>query len=316
MSISQDTTEHLESVAEATLETFEAVSAVANARLSDRPTSPEEVLANVNTLTSRNAIGMLDRIMDENRTSLRHLLHEPAIARVVAINDDGKRRTYFICRTSPVPMPGREAQLASYRSPVGRLASLPVGEGIQLPNGDLLEVAERAVLRPVRNEQGWDSRNSVLEGEAYGPLTVESLRALLSRVPSDEIDEELLERLLDEEVESANVVEGIRRAVLTRMELRDQPILDQFQDSIFRLPLDTRLLLLGPPGTGKTTTLIRRLGQKLDVEFLAEDEQLLIQNLGGPSGTTARNELVDVHANGALAAVRQGVIFPRRSAGF
>ena len=69
------------------------------------------------------------------------------------------------------------------------------------------------------------------------------------------------------------------------MELRDQPILDQFQDSIFRLPLDSRLLLLGPPGTGKTTTLIRRLGQKLDVEFLAEDEELLIQNLGGPSGT-------------------------------
>src|SRR4029079_3368415 len=48
------------------------------------------------------------------------------------------------------------------------------------------------------------------------------------------------------------------------MALRDQPLLDQYQDEIFRLPLDTRSVILGPPGTGKTTTLIKRLGQKLD----------------------------------------------------
>ena len=284
MSISQDTKEYMESVAEATLKAFEVVSAAANARLSDPPTSPEEALANVNTLTDRNAIGALHRINDENRTSLQHLLHEPAIARVVAINDGGESLTYFICRTSPVPLPEGAAEMASYRSPTGRLASLPIGEGIQLPNGDTLEVAERAILRPVRNVQGWDSKNSVLQGESFGPLTIESLRALLSRTLSEEIDEELLESLLGEEEAAANVVEGIRRAVLTRMELRDQPILDKFQDRIFRLPLDSRLLLLGPPGTGKTTTLIRRLGQKLDMAFLAEDEQLLIQNPGGPSG--------------------------------
>ena len=283
MGISNDTRDYLETVAGDTLETFEAIAAVANARLSERPTSPEDVLANVNTLTSRHAIGMLDRIMDENRTSLRHLLHEPAIARVVVIKDESHRSTYFICRTSPVPMADGEAQLASYRSPVGRLASLPVGERMELPNGEVLEVAERAILRPIRVEQGWDSQNSVLESGAYGPLTVESLRALLARVPSDEIDEQLLEKLLEEELESANVVEGIRRAVLTRMELRDQPVLDQFQDEIFRMPLDSRLLLLGPPGTGKTTTLIRRLGLKLDVEFLDHDERLLIQSLGGSS---------------------------------
>ncbi len=265
------------------METFETVSAVSNARLSEQPASPEKALAAVNTLTSRNAIGTLDRIFAENRTSLRHLLHEPAIARVVATNDDGESRIYFICRTSPVQLPANAAKLTSYRSPVGRLASLPIGEEIQLPNGELLEVAERALLRPARNEQGWDSRHSILESATYGPLTVESLRALLSRVPSKEIDEELLERLLGEEEESANVVEGIRRTVLTRMELRDQPVLDKFQDSIFRLPLDSRLLLLGPPGTGKTTTLIRRLGQKLDAEFLTEDEQLLLTNLSGPN---------------------------------
>ena len=279
MSISPDTQKHMESVAETTLATFETISTAARSSLSEPPPAPEKVLMNVNTFTSRNAVGALERILNENRMSLQSLLDEPAIARVVVTNDDGERRTYFICRTSPVPMPANAPQLASYRSPVGRLASLPVGEEIQLPSGELLEVVERALLRPVQNEQGWDSRNSVLESETYGPVTVESLRALLSRVPSEEIRRRTSRKTLQREVESASVVEGIRHTVLTRMALRDQPVLDQFQDRIFRLPLDSRLLLLGPPGTGKTTTLIRRLGQKLDREFLTEEEQGLLQNL-------------------------------------
>ena len=283
MSLSNETRENLKSVAASTLGTFEIVAGVATARLSERHTSPEDVWTTVNTFTSRREVGMFDRIMDENRTSLQHLQHEPAIARVVTLNDEGKRSICFICRTTPVSMPAGEAQLASYRSPVGRLASLPVGEAIQLPNGELLEVVERAILQPLLVKQQWDSRDSVLEGETYGPLTVESLRAFIPRTPSDAIDEQLLERLLEEELESINVVEGIRRTVLTRMELRDQPILDKLQDKIFRLPLNSRLLLLGPPGTGKTTTLIRRLGQKLDADFLNQDEQPLIQSLSGPT---------------------------------
>ena len=213
MSISQDTKEHLASVADNTLVTFEAVSKFATTDFSEQPVSPENVLVNVNTLTSLNAIGMLDKIIEKNRKSLRHLSVEPAIARVVSINNEGHRRTYFICRTSPIQIPDEGVHLASYRSPVGRLASLAIGDEIQLPNGQQLEVAERALLHPIHSERGWDSLDSLLEGETYGPLTVESLRALLTRAPSDQIDEQLLEDLLDEEMQSANVVEGVRRAV-------------------------------------------------------------------------------------------------------
>src|ERR1700733_13973064 len=60
------------------------------------------------------------------------------------------------------------------------------------------------------------------------------------------------------------------------MELRDQPILDQYQGQVFRLPLDRQLVLLGPPGTGKTTTLIKRLAQKRTEEALTPEELELL----------------------------------------
>jgi hypothetical protein len=68
------------------------------------------------------------------------------------------------------------------------------------------------------------------------------------------------------------------------MGLRDQPVLDQYQDEIFRLPLDKRLLILEPPGTGKTTTLLRRLGQKLDTAFQNEDEQRVVESISALNG--------------------------------
>lgn len=71
---------------------------------------------------------------------------------------------------------------------------------------------------------------------------------------------------------------GIQRDALTAMQLRIAPILDRFQDNIFRLPLDSQVAVMGPPGTGKTTTMVRRLRQKLDFAYLEDDEKRLVDD--------------------------------------
>ncbi len=265
--------DHIEALSHETLDKLSAIASAANAGLQCGAGNTANAFANINTLTSSSAVQNLGQIDAANRESYRVLTTEPAIARVVVLDDTNKKRIYYICRTTPVT---GVQNLASYRAPIGRLASLAIGNEFPLPNGTVLEVLERSLLHPVQKSDGWDSRNTLIESEDFGPLTIESLRALLAKDMGETEAEDLVAQLLAEESEKASVFEGVRRTVITKMGLRDQPILDQFQDEIFRLPLNRRLLLLGPPGTGKTTTLIRRLGQKLDTAFLEESEQHLV----------------------------------------
>ena len=126
------------------------------------------------------------------------------------------------------------------------MASLGIGAEFKLRNATVVAVLERAKLRPHALADGWDSRDTVVEAEHFGPFTIESLRALLTEVAGEEVTEDILGQLLAEETVKANIIDGVRRNVITKMGLRDQPILDQYQDEIFRLPLDKRLLILGP----------------------------------------------------------------------
>ena len=277
----QDATQRIEHIADDTLTQFEKVAEAAQAVLREGHVVGSDTLANVNTFTSTAAMGRLEQINRENRGAARILANEPAIARVAFVDEAGNKNRYFFCRADQ-GMVGMG--VISYRAPIGRLAALSVGDEYQLPNGQKIEVVESARFRPFQAMEGWDSGETVIEGDDFGPLTIESLRAILHKVAGEEVAEDLLEQLLAAESQAANVFEGIRRSVITKMELRDQPILDKYQDEIFRLPLDKRLLILGPPGTGKTTTLIRRLGQKLDPAFLEEEEKSIVESLGAGNG--------------------------------
>lgn len=277
MELTHETTRNIEQIADDALTQFEKVAEAAQKALRSTMPNGADAFASVNTMTS-SAVQNLGQISQTNRESYQTLVKEPAIARVVVNDEHGNRSTYYICRATPV---SGISNFASYRAPVGRLASLQIGAEFTFPNGTLVEVLERAQLRPSFSGELWDSRDTIIEGDDFGPVTIESLRALIAGASSTELAEDLLEQLLAEESQTANIIEGIRRRVITKMGLRDQPILDQYQDEIFRLPLDQRLLILGPPGTGKTTTLIRRLGQKLDTVFLDEDERRIVENLSG-----------------------------------
>jgi len=285
-SLNEESRKHIEQFADEALAQLESIAETAKGKLYDGRTPGSDALANINTMTSSSAIQRLDKIGQENRESYQVLVAEPAIARVVVVDEEGEEKTYYICRTTPV---SGFPNLASYRAPVGRLASLAIGTEFTLPNGTVVEVLERAQLRPNALAGGWDSRDTVVEAEHFGPFTIESLRALLTEVTGEEVTEDILGQLLAEESVKANIIDGVRRSVITKMGLRDQPILDQYQDEIFRRPIDNRLLILGPPGTGKTTTLIRRLGQKLDTAYLDEGEQRLVETIASTQGIAHAN---------------------------
>ena len=284
--LNDESKRHIEQVAGEALAQLESIAEAAKSKLHDGRNLGSNSLASINTMTSFSAIQRLDQISQANRESYQVLVAEPAIARVVVADEEGEEKTYYICRTTPV---SGFPNLASYRAPVGRLASLAIGAEFTLPNGTVVEVRERAQLRPNALADGWDSRDTVVEAEHFGPFTIESLRALLTEIAGEDVTEDILGQLLAEESVKANIIEGVRRSVITKMGLRDQPILDQYQDEIFRLPLDKRLLILGPPGTGKTTTLIRRLGQKLDTAFLEEGEQRLVEMVASAQGIAHAN---------------------------
>ena len=275
---SKDYKEHVELVAKESLDVFSKIAATAQSELDDtRTRSRYGDFANLNTFTLDKAREAKGKIVQENLEGYRNLIREPAIARVVAKGEDGKETTYYIYRGTHVRIKDAEnIRLASYRSPMGRLASLPVGEEHwNKAKDESFLVMENAKFQPGKDaERRWDSKPAVLESKVCNLVTVESLRAFLGVVETvDESDSSRLNELLEEERKSKRFIEGMRREIRNKMELRDQPILDQYQDELFRLPLDSRILLLGAPGTGKTTTLIRRLGQKLDVEFLSDEEK-------------------------------------------
>lgn len=274
--MARDDNRDIERVSEETLSVLETIAASADAQMQVSYATSPSALASVNTFTSSEALRTLSGIDAAKRRSLESQSREPAIARVAARKDDGTLVIWYICRDTPAASPDLGRRLAGRNSPAGRLASYAVGDDFEInaPGGGIAGViVEKAILRPYRRDGAWDSRDSFLEGEAYGPITVISMRDALAVFPAAEIGEELLASILAEDEKAANVIDGIRRSVITKMGLRDQPILDRYQDEIFRLPLNKQLLIVGPPGTGKTTTLIRRLGQKLDREYLDDDER-------------------------------------------
>jgi hypothetical protein len=269
----------LKAVAKEALGAFEAISDAAGRRLQDKGMSLDS-LAMINQATAE-AIARDMQIRNAQRVSdCLRLRREPALARLVVVDEDENPKTIYISPVSAIDVGGITS--CSYLSPMGRLATLPVGGGedILLPGGRRwFDIAEKMTFKSGEFSGQWDSRPAIEFREGKGPRTIKSLRELLREEGLSEEQADLVAQWLAEEgkVDGDNVVDGIMREVITAMGLRVAALLNQFQDEILRLPLDSRIAVLGPPGTGKTTTLIKRLRRTVDMNHLdPESEQGLI----------------------------------------
>ncbi|TCJ41265.1 ATP-binding domain-containing protein [Parafrankia sp. BMG5.11] len=272
--------EELKPIAREALDAFASIAGSARGGLADRGITLDS-FATVNEATADKLAADLQNRNADRNSNLQRLRREPAIARLVYEDEGSATQTLYLSPAGSPP--SASVRVCSYMSPLGRLATGAVGEEIDvmLPRGEAwLILREKMTFRPIENGEGWDSQPAIHFRERSAPLTIRSLRELLREagVPAEEVDA-VAAWLEEGEAQDGdgNILEGIRRDALTAMQLRVAPILDSFQDRIFRLPIDSRIAVLGPPGTGKTTTMVRRLRQKLDFEYLEEDEKLLVE---------------------------------------
>ena len=114
MANSEDNQEHIENIAGESLDAFSKVSESAKSHLSNSsPASGSRAFASINTWTSTEAVKNKEKISQDNIEGYVKLSREPAIARMVVIDENEEKTTYYICRAAPVPVDDTSITLAS-----------------------------------------------------------------------------------------------------------------------------------------------------------------------------------------------------------
>lgn len=277
--------DYLSDVSRTLLTALNKIAELARLKLTEsHPISPADVLADAPNPLRGGPSARLNLIAVhlKDEAYLKRLEIEPFVARIVVQWDDEeppRKETLFITRASAAgiadEIPG--IRLATYAATLGRLAEFKAGDRTTLDIRSRkrdVSIIERVTISPRYSNAEWDAIEDTFDFEFWS-AELESVRRFLDqqeRVEDEEGIPDVLGALLQAAQEATLVREAARRKVIERMTLRDQCILDRYQGEVFRMPLSQRLILFGPPGTGKTTTLIRRLAQKRTAEALTSDE--------------------------------------------
>ena len=244
-------------IARESLDCMEAVATKAQQDVDARQSSGINPFASPHDFNNPIAAENLRIIRNRETQRLKVLSRQPISGRIHIIDDNGNRDTLFITPVLANPIPGYK--FVSYRSEsaLASIASLSAGNGGRFyfdgSEQDLI-VENSARFDPKKISGLWDSPNCRIDIDDLGHFVIESLRELLDG--PTKYDE--------------TVTEGAHRTTIKEMHLPGMSILDLHQDKIFRKPMNTQFFLSGAPGTGKTTTLIKRIGQKTDRDVLDE----------------------------------------------
>ncbi len=226
----------------------------------------------------------------------KELATEPFVVYAKVYERDGRvgewtERVYLVGRYAPTHKfkpATNDGMYCSRNAPVGRLASLNVGEELEVKIDRRIkqfELVEKSIFRPQKG-MPWDAIRSVVylnDVQEYlgsmreflaglGELDVEDMSAQ-GMALVDEIDTEARRR---KEARKSEIRrrKRLQQRAIEQLALRDQPVLDSRQDLFCRAPIDAQIILIGAPGTGKTTTLVKRLAIVLDPKSRPEDEEL------------------------------------------
>ena len=154
----------LDDIANDALECIEKVADTAETALRGDHGGKADSFASVNTFTGVQQVRNIRAIGDSEREALHELIRQPVIARVEYVDEDGKPGTIFVTRSTPHPVSGY--RIASYRSPLGSIASRAVGEDLSVRIGGAeheVEIVNSAKLKPQKTVEGWDSRDSEID---------------------------------------------------------------------------------------------------------------------------------------------------------
>ena len=225
------------------------------------------------------------------------LSKEPLIAAVLAETEDGKRRVYYFSRRIQAPEMSGGGYFTHTMAPIGDLATYGPGDTYTYNDSYDLKVLSKVLISPKKNII-WDSSPTIFHWNEDAPSRVASLLSYLDKTTQDVpkrpdtrastidislLDDEISPTDFDlDDLSTSRKILADDRDILRDGGLRDQAILDKVQDGIFRLPIGSQLMISGPPGSGKTTTLVRRLAQKSDAKFLTDLEFESVQSATNP----------------------------------